>query len=108
MEKDKWILSGPSLQHLLVRFHWLPNRHENQNWIPVEDEEFHCATRSHLVMLMEDHKRGSRSNPFADLPEELSVRILRELTAEALVNASAVCTHARLAHYLFMLDDLCA
>jgi hypothetical protein len=34
---------------------------------------------------------GARVNPFEVLPEELSVRILRELSADALVNASAVC-----------------
>ncbi|ELR17486.1 uncharacterized protein ACA1_062280 [Acanthamoeba castellanii str. Neff] len=36
-----------------------------------------------------EEEGGARGNPFEVLPEELSVRILRELSADALVNASA-------------------
>jgi hypothetical protein len=38
-----------------------------------------------------EEEGGARVNPFDVLPEELSVRILRELSADALVHASAVC-----------------
>lgn len=51
-------------------------------------------TASRTAMEVDGSEGGT--NPFEVLPEELSVRVLRELGAEALVHASAVCSQVPL------------